>query len=279
VRILDGFKTEGSMKIVYLLFMTIFCGVGVYPEQGLAESKYNDEEINRILEDMAKRPGWYEYEPILKYAKTQNQEAMELYKTGAYLINVRGEKDKQERMEEGIRRLQAAINLDPSFSAAHVFLGRAYQYSITFRLFGVQDPQDSVAKGLGEKAEAHYRKAVEVDPSNPDGHYRLAYMARNREDRVRHLKKVLELNPEASIADSDRAHIAESEGKVKEAFNFLIQEMGRFIDEQRCYLAKNPPSAEFGFGYFRKKYPKEYKVFEERVCSGKDLPLFQPFGE
>jgi tetratricopeptide (TPR) repeat protein len=201
---------------------------------------------------------------------------MELYKEGTYLIHVIGRLDKKERMAEGISRLEQALELDPNFAAAHVSLGNAYWLSAVLGLYEKKNRKNQEKKFLAENARMEYRKAVKLDPTNVEAHKRLASTTRDSVERIRHYKRVLELDPQQKIKFMIRAHIAESEGKVQEAFNYLIQGLSGTKESDRCSLVKGPfSSVEYGLGWFQKKYPDEYKAYVDRVCSRTNLPPFQ----
>jgi len=249
--------------LLFVLMITISC-----PDRGLTQSQY-DKELQTLKTSRAN--AYY-----FKYAKTNNPRAMELYKEGTYLIRVIAKSDKKERMAEGIIRLELALELDPHFAAAHVSLGNAYWLSAVLGLYEKKDRKNQEKEFLTEKARMEYRKAVELDPTNVEAHKRLASTTRDSDEQIRHYKRVLELDPQQKVKPMIRARIAESDGKVQEAFNYLVQGLSGTRESDRCSLVKGPfTSVEYGLGWFQKKYPEEYKAYVGRVCSGKNLPPFQ----
>ncbi len=251
------------------LFLTLALG---HVHAAIAQSKY-DEELRSV------KPSRH-LESLFRTARTKNPRAMELYKQGTYLCRVIAKKEKEERMAEGIKRLQQAVELDPSFSAAHVSLGNAYWDSASLGLLGARDLNGPKAEALLEKARAEYRIAVSLDPANISAHLKVARTTNDHKEALQHYRRVLELDPGQKIPPVARAHIVESKGQVEEAFSILTQGLAGTIEVNRCPSVKGPfSSTEYGLGYFQKKYPQRYKAFVELACIGEGLPAFRHFGE
>lgn len=265
-------KNGFHQPLIFCASLVLASVMSAYVHEGLAQSTYDKE-----LQTLKTSTG---YENYFKYAKTKNPRSMELYKEGTYLINVIGRKDKKERMAEGIRRLEQALELDSTFAAAHVSLGNAYWLSAVLKLYKKRDMKNQEQEVLAEKARTEYRKAIELDPTNVEAHLKIAATTRDPDEELRHYKTAFDLDPHQYIHPMVGARIAESEGRVQEAFNYLIQGLVGTRESDRCSLVKGPfSSTEYGLGFFQKKYPEEYKAYVGRVCSGKDLPLFEPYGE
>ncbi len=148
-------------------------------------------------------------------------EAYEHFVRGDRLWQVRS----KEAIEESIREFKAAIAADPEYAPAHAGLAMAYMFSVIYgdktfnevRLVVEQEIDQALALdpklgaayaakgGLLERlddmdgAEAAYRRAIELDPSNATVHTWLAGRIRNNLDRWDEadalMEKAYELDP------------------------------------------------------------------------------------
>jgi tetratricopeptide (TPR) repeat protein len=240
-----------------------------------AESKY-DKESERALSGKTK------YESEFTYARTNSPEAMKLYKMGRYLVDSIASQDIWERIEEGISKLQKALELDPTFAAPHISLADAYWYQAVIRSSSFPKSEEEISL-LKARAIKEYENAIGLDSSNPIPHLRLGEISRDRAERVRHFKRVLELDLDQvqDVSARDKAGIADTEGKVDDVFRYLEEDLKYVPIKERCSFVRNPGTGTlFGWDMYRMKYPEYYKRFETKVCEGRGLPEYKhPPGE
>ena len=188
-----------------------------------------------------------------------NESAQEAYLRGRYLWNRR----TLNGLNKSIRYYNQAIQADPSYAEAYAALGQAY---VLLSSYGGPGPSDSLSKaqvaaehalrldsGLAEAhtvlgavktdqdwdwpgAEIEYRRALQLNPSDPTGHHwyslHLSRMGRRREAEAE-IETALALDPLSAIIDTDAAETAYWARKPSQAEE-RVQEV----------LALNPDFAE-----------------------------------
>jgi tetratricopeptide (TPR) repeat protein len=120
---------------------------------------------------------------------------------------------------EAISCLQKAIELDPSFAAAHNNLGRALAKS-------------------GRMAEAlvEYRKALQLDPTMVMAHNNLAFSLEsggNVAEAIAEYEKALEIDPSSAIIHFNLAKTFLNQGRIEEA----IAHFGKAVEIEPNYAA------------------------------------------
>ena len=144
-----------------------------------------------------------------------NPEAYDYYLRGRYYANRQNKEDN----ETAIVSLERAVELDPTFAAAHAELAQAYVWKLF--LFAPQERQ------LEEKAFTATEKALSLDPN-----LAVAHLARGRllwtpaknfphENAIREYRRALALNPDLDEARNQLAvvyvHIGAFDEALKES--------------------------------------------------------------
>ncbi|MDO6389763.1 adenylate/guanylate cyclase domain-containing protein [Pontibacter sp. BT731] len=179
----------------------------------------------------------------LRKTPTRNTEAYELYLKGKFYLNRRG-----TYIVTGIKYLQRAVELDPDFALAYADYADA---NVLVGLYGILPPKQVMFKGkqaaekalqlnpslceaytsLGSyycyiwdlpKAEKHFLKALELNPSHAQTHlrYGLNYLAWMKGDFAKaeeHGRKAIKLDPLSALCFGIYAQILHAGGKFKEA--------------------------------------------------------------
>ncbi len=138
------------------------------------------KEINQVLIIDPNNPNAIEIKKILEDQATinpnsENEEAMKYFSKAEEYFN-------RAKYENAIEEYKKAINADPEFSTAYLYLGDAYymlnKYDDAIQWYNgaiKKDPQNKrsyhylgdayLAKKDVEKAIANYEKALEIDPN------------------------------------------------------------------------------------------------------------------
>ena len=121
----------------------------------------------------------------------------------------------QKSFEKGIEELLMAIKLDPELVEAYVALGDAY---ILKPLWAhTYEERKKYREKYRKKAEEAYKKAIELDPQNPETHYRLLMVLEDESEIEKIASKILELDPNHPEVHAGIARGLEQEGKIDEA--------------------------------------------------------------
>jgi serine/threonine protein kinase/Flp pilus assembly protein TadD len=117
--------------------------------------------------------------------------AYDLYLRG----NLKALKDNRADVEEAIKLLERAVQIDPNYAEAYAALAKAY----TTKAF--QFAPDSEKKRISEDAEIAVAKALELDPNSADGHFARGIVLWTHAKRfphelsIRSYKRAIEINP------------------------------------------------------------------------------------
>jgi adenylate cyclase len=153
----------------------------------------------------------------LKHTGTDNPEAYEYYVRGRQ----RAWKHYREANEQARRMLRQALELDPSFAAAHASL--AYTHQLDYVNRWCESPEKSL-NSLYELAQ----KAVALDREDPDARFvlGLAYLWRKELDNaLTEAQRALRLHPNFANAYALLALVLHYAGRSKEAFEPLARGM------------------------------------------------------
>jgi serine/threonine-protein kinase len=145
----------------------------------------------------------------------ENIQAHELYLKGRFhLFHM-----TEAGIEAGIGYFRKAIEIDPSYTPAHVGLAHAY------RMFGLS--LEMPACEMGPKAKEAALKAIELDPDLAEAHAVLAFTLYWYEWDVngasRHFQRALELNPESADTLWMYAHLPSNLGHHEEALRLIAR--------------------------------------------------------
>jgi serine/threonine protein kinase/Flp pilus assembly protein TadD len=185
-------------------------------------------------QQMAKRP-------------TENAEAYQLYLRGRFHVF----KLTPLEIQKGIESFQQAINLDPNYARAYAGLADAYRSlavgsemspteffpkSKTAALRALE-LDDTLADGhatlgmtlmWGEwnwgEAENHFKRAIELDPSNTNGHLLYAHLLSNmgrHAEALNEVKRARELDPLFAFAGALEGQFLNHAGRHDEALDRL----------------------------------------------------------
>lgn len=145
-------------------------------------------------------------------------EAHEDYLRGLFYLNLHTGPDERRAIE----LFHAAIKEDPAYAAAYASLADSYR-ALTFNSNAA--PMDALPQ-----SEAAAKRALEIDDQLAEAHVSLAANLADYDwdwaGAEREFQIALHLNPNSSIAHSDRAHFLRQEGKIEES----IQEAQRGVE-------------------------------------------------
>jgi TolB-like protein/Tfp pilus assembly protein PilF len=146
---------------------------------------------------------------------TENIHAHELYLKGRFhLFHM-----TESGIEAGISCFRKAIEIDPSYTPAHVGLAHAY------RMFGLS--LDMPACEIGPKAKETALKAIEIDPDLAEAHAVLAFTLYwyewDMNGATRHFQRALELNRESADTLWMYAHLPSNLGHHEEALRLIAR--------------------------------------------------------
>jgi DNA-binding winged helix-turn-helix (wHTH) protein/tetratricopeptide (TPR) repeat protein len=122
--------------------------------------------------------------------------------------------DRPEILHSAIRRLAAAVDRDPEFALAHAML--------SYVCMGMHFTFDSRRTWL-QRAENHCKRALELDPDLPEGHFAHAYILWSPAKNFQHaealaaLAEVLTMQPNFEHAHNRLASICLHIGRLQEA--------------------------------------------------------------
>ena len=137
---------------------------------------------------------------VVEPPKNSELDVLELSNRGVSLIEL-------GRVDEGIKILKQAIELDPRFGSARNNLGKAY-----------------FKKGWLEQAIAEFRRTVEIDPNDSGFHANLglAYLCTGWSDQaIKELERAIELDPYLVVARSNLGVVYYNKGWVDQAITEL----------------------------------------------------------
>ncbi len=145
--------------------------------------------------------------------ETDNLEAYTQFLHGRKLLS---ERTSEETMREAVRRLEAAVALDPKFARAHARLAEGLLWLAT------EGAADYVT--MTRRAEVELATALELDARLAEAHSALAaiHLAEERvPDCYREARRAIELNP--SLAEPYRwlAQLAATERRIGETIRLL----------------------------------------------------------
>jgi TolB-like protein/Tfp pilus assembly protein PilF len=153
----------------------------------------------------------------------------------------------QEEIEKGIHYLNRAIQLDPSFAMAYVYLAYAYHYMARYAMINPEE--------LYPKAMEAVRKAIELDDSLGEAYAALGL-----------LMTVFEWDFHGPEAEFQRAiRLSPNSSEVYTAYADYLRFTGRY--EENIKIAKkivelNPRSNELGSAYvWAGKYDESIKEY------------------
>jgi TolB-like protein/Tfp pilus assembly protein PilF len=196
------------------------------------------KDINFIQDDIAKSvakelrivltPG--EIEQIEKLPTT-NQEAYQQYLLGkSHYWGV-----TQEEIEKGIQYLNRAIQLDPDFALAYLYLAYSYQYMARYAMINPEE--------VYQKAMEAVRKAIKLDDSLGEAYAALGL-----------LMTVFEWDFHGPDAEFQKAiQLSPNSTKVYTSYVEYLRFAGRYdegIRIARKAVKLNPRSPTLGFAYF-----------------------------
>lgn len=142
-------------------------------------------------------------------ARTVNPEAYRLVLEGRYFWNL--------RTQEGFTRAEdafaKAIGIDPNFAEAHAGLAGV---SVIRAQYGIEDAMAGAAADL-ERASAEARRAIQLDPTLPDGYATLGFrhmMSGDLEESERQFQEALARAPNSALTRDWHAMLELSRGRL-----------------------------------------------------------------
>lgn len=150
-----------------------------------------EKEINQVLLIDPSEPNAIELKKILEGQATLNQES-ENKEAMKYFLKAE-EYFGQGKYEQAIEEYKKAINADPEFSTAYLYLGDTY-----YKLNKYDD------------AIQQYSEAIKKDPKNKRPYHYLgdAYLAKNNvEKAIENYQKALEIDPDYTIVQAKLADL------------------------------------------------------------------------
>jgi TolB-like protein len=148
--------------------------------------KLQDELAGAILQALQINLGGQSAVTVLPQPPTPNIEAYQLYLQGRALVQRSG----RDSTQAGIRLLEKAIAIDPTFGRAYAAIAQAQNYSVSIGA--------STANLLSE-VERNAQRALALDAAISEAYASLTYVSTYRAhwlDAEQHYRKAIALNPE-----------------------------------------------------------------------------------
>jgi serine/threonine-protein kinase len=180
-----------------------------------------------------------------------NRDAYDLYLKGIQYAD----QETDEGQTKSIESLEQAVQLDPQFASAHARLALAYTI---YYMGGGLEP-----KQFYPKAKAAALRALDIDETVSDAHVALANEALsyawNWTDAERHFKKAVQLNPSNASAHERYATYFQSIGRFDEAL--VERNMARDLDPRSPFRIANT-----GYPlYYAGKYDEAIRRFRQAL--------------
>ena len=226
--------------------------------------KYEESVLKKIKEVMNKRPGNYTAVDRL-IAERKNEEAEKELKKYIFLnpadsvamAKLGTVYEKQDDRNKARRLYQAAIDINPDYPAAHLFLGRLFfltrdydkavaEFKLFKRKTKLSLPMNEIAKGryindlyyishayftlkMYEEMRQELEEIISLDPKAQDAYYNLGFYyyidEHNRSRAYNLFQKAIELNPASETADAARYAIefirSNPDSRVEPDFSFI----------------------------------------------------------
>lgn len=220
-------------------------------ESAVAEAIASEIQVNITAEDKRR----------LQQNRRINPAALDAYLRGRYFWNRRTE----EGLKRSIEYFQQAIAADPAYAQAYSGLADSYSLLATIEIAGMPP---NTAMPL---AKAAALKALEMDPSLPEGHVSLAYVKLSYDWDLRGAReefaRALALNPASATARHWYSHYFIAAG-----------ELGKATEQMQAALQLEPlsPSINAGIGwcyYYAQQYDKAIKAYGDLVDVDPSFPL------
>jgi tetratricopeptide (TPR) repeat protein len=161
-------------------------------------------------------------------------EMQALNRGSAHLLRLASEAEQHGDMAAALKFTEQALSEDPKSVQANANLISVYGRN-----------------GQADKAQEHYRKAVELNPNHADAHYNygvLMFQLGRRGEAKKAFEKALAVNPYHAQAHNNLAFVLEAEGRMAEAMahyrkaiendpNYRLAHfhLGRVLANQRKY--------------------------------------------
>ncbi len=153
-------------------------------------------------------------------AYSKNSTAVVHFENAKELL-LSGSEGMGQEVLDAIKELKTAIKMDPNFASAHELLGDAYlKMGLSFQR------NSKERKESFELTEEHYRKAVALDPDNPDYLYELAQFLEDQTEVFEILKTIISSSPDFAPARKSYARRLENRGEIELA----IGEYQKYLD-------------------------------------------------
>ena len=155
-----------------------------------------------------------EEEKRLSTQSTANPEAYRLYSLGRFYHR----KNTKEDFEKGIKSYEQAIEIDPAFTLAYVWLARAYHWMGSRGFWP--------SKESAQKTELYALKALQLDDSLAEAHAYLGVSKYNDFDwraAEKALKRALELDPNSVMANRTYSQYLAARGRTDEAIQYALR--------------------------------------------------------
>lgn len=135
---------------------------------------------------------------------TRNKQALDAFMRGSYYLNHETSSLNVTELERAVALLEQATRLDPGFSSAFSDLSLAYQH----------------LGGHNSQAEAAARRALALDPGNPDAHRMVAYTlmhAGKYEEALQQAGEAVQLAPQSAWMNNGLGNVYASAGQLDKA--------------------------------------------------------------
>jgi tetratricopeptide (TPR) repeat protein len=282
----DQFRIEASLRRVDAAADSAGTPIRVVGEGDASLFSMVDELSQQIRDRLGVASGWRETDRSVAELSTSSMEALRLYNEGLALTRAGNDLNAS-------RRLEGALEEDPSFALARAYLAETYD-----RL-GYPDKASEEARRAAEglqttspyeaaqiraikaliendldAAEASYRQLTEILPNNADAFFDLADVAEQKGDlegALASLRRVIELDPKHPNAHYALGRVQVKLGDSAQAFSEFNTALGIHVESGN---AEGRATVLNGLGntyYALSQYDEALRYYRESLDIRKEI--------
>jgi TolB-like protein/AraC-like DNA-binding protein len=206
-------------------------------ERDISDIKEYFSVQSNIAMDIAKQIGASikpEEAHLIKSIPTNNTEAYQLFLKGKENLEIFEEGDRSKKGDRNLNTsiyfFQRAIDLDPNFALAYVFLGSSY--------FWQSLHTDYLKESFADTTKYLAEKALSINPDLFEAYNQLGYyynMKCDDDNSMFMLEKAIDLNPNSAVSYRILSWVYRRNGQYVNAINSIKKAIKRTINDPSCY--------------------------------------------